>query len=1025
MDPSTPSPFINWNQPNLKDAWTRFSKHVELMFSGPLNGKSNTVKCSYLLIWVGEKGRDIFSTFVVPDSSENNPTEYLRLFKNHVEPSSNPIFERFKFHRRNQKEFETIEQYITDLKLIAQNCSYSQQDEMVRDQLIFGLKNDRLRERLLAESWSLTLDRAVLICRTFQETQAQLQTMHDEAKQTLKQEVDVVSRRVTDSRANKDCYFCGGPYSNEHRCPAKGKKNVRNVHDRLMVVEDCVATSEFFIDSIDSAAESSTIATIRLVEQNTCVNFKIDTGAEVNVLPSQIYSMLNPQPSTLHTFDILTSYCDGKLKVLGTCNLKLQRKDNQDPEVHKFYIVSTAKQPLLCKNSSVSLGLIKFLNEVTKKPDQTVDRILSEYEDVFQGIGKLEGKCHIYLKKNCQPTVQPPKRIPISMQDRFKAEFSRLETLGVIEKVSKPTEWVNSTVIVEKPDGSLRLCLDPRNLNKCIKRPHYPIPTFDDVAIKCANSKKFFKLDARHGYWSMELDDESANLTAFNTAFGRFRFRRYPFGLNCAQDDFQRKIEELFAELIDTAGLGLLIDNIVVHGATDKEHNSNLEKTLQVAREKGVRFNREKCIFGKTEIPYFGHILTSEGIKPDPNKNFAIRQMPKPKGPEELQSLLGMVNYLDKYIPNMSTLNHPLRTLLKEHRTDGSFQWTSEHNKAFANVKNSICENLKYFNPTSEDVVLKVDASQHGLGATLTCDGGICAFASRSLSSAEQKYSQIEKEALAIAFACKHFHQCVYGRPVKVLSDHKPLESILSRGISVAPPRLQRLMLQIQPYNLSVEHVPGTSIPVADALSRLPLPETDAEFERETEVFVHTLFKNVPMSDSRLLCIKSSTESDPELSSLTSTIITGWPETRSSCSEKIQKYWNTRHELSIANGIVLKGDKIVIPVTMRREILQQLHHSHMGMEKTKQRARSIVYWPGINRNIEEMISQCITCGRLQMQPWKHPLINTELPEYPWEQLHICIRYFPRQQDKVVSRHLETSFSREATSEKLKEDLLKA
>ncbi|KAK2704300.1 hypothetical protein QYM36_016632 [Artemia franciscana] len=278
----------------------------------------------------------------------------------------------------------------------------------------------------------------------------------------------------------------------------------------------------------------------------------------------------------------------------------------------------------------------------------------------------------------------------------------------------------------------------------------------------------------------MELDDESANLTAFNTAFGRFCFRRYPFGLNCAQDDFQRQMEEIFTELIETAGLGLLIDDIVVHGATDEEHDNNLEKTLQVAREKSARFNREKCIFGKTEIPYFGHILTSEGIKPDPNKILAIHQMPKPKGPEELQSLLGMVNYLGKYIPNLSTLNHPLRTLLKEHRTDDSFQWTSEHNKAFANVKNSICKNLKYFNPTSEDVILKVDALQHGLGATLTCDSGICAFASRLLSSAEQKYSQIEKEALAIAFACKHFHQCVYGQPVKVLSDHKPLKSILS-----------------------------------------------------------------------------------------------------------------------------------------------------------------------------------------------------------------------------------------------------
>ena len=534
------------------------------------------------------------------------------------------------------------------------------------------------------------------------------------------------------------------------------------------------------------------------------------------------------------------------------------------------------------------------------------------------------------------------------MQDRFKAELSHLETLGIIEKVSKPTEWVNSIVIVDKPDGSLRLCLDPRNLNKCIKRPHHPIPTFNDVAIKCANSKKFSKLDARHGYWSMELDNESANLTAFNTAFGRFHFWRYPFGLNCTQDNFQRKMEEIFAELIETAGLGLLIDNIVVHGATDKEHDSNLEKTLQVACKKDVCFNREKCIFGKTEIPYFGHILTLEGMKPDPNKILAICQMPKPKGPEELQLLLDMVNYLGKYIPNLSTLNHSLRTLLKEHRTDSSFQWTSEHDQAFANVKNSICKNLKYFNMTSEDVVLKVDLLQHGLGATLTCDGGICAFASRLLSSAKQKYSQIEKEALAIAFACKHFYQCVYRQPVKVLSNHKPLKSMLSQGICVVPPPLQHLMLQIQLYNLSVEHVPGTSIPVADVLSRLPLPETDAEFEQDTEVFVHTLFKNVLMSDSSLLCIKSSTKSDPKLSSLASTIITGWPETRSSCSDKIQKYWNTHYELLIANSIVLKGDKIVILATMCREILQQLHHSHMGMEKTKQQARSIVYWPGIN-----------------------------------------------------------------------------
>ena len=177
---------------------------------------------------------------------------------------------------------------------------------------------------------------------------------------------------------------------------------------------------------------------------------------------------------------------------------------------------------------------------------------------------------------------------------------------------------------------------------------HHPVPLFKDIAAKCEGAQKFFKVDARSGYWSMVLDDKSSELTTFNTVFGRYRWKRYPFGLVSAQDEYQKKMEEAF-EGID---IGLIIDNIAGMGATDEEHDRKLAEVLLRAKEKGMKFNRDKCIFDATSISYFGHILTEEGVKPDPNKTRAIRDMPAPKSKEELHTLLGMYNYLSQYIPN-------------------------------------------------------------------------------------------------------------------------------------------------------------------------------------------------------------------------------------------------------------------------------------------------------------------------------------------------------------------------------------
>ncbi|KAK2716205.1 hypothetical protein QYM36_010696 [Artemia franciscana] len=175
--------------------------------------------------------------------------------------------------------------------------------------------------------------------------------------------------------------------------------------------------------------------------------------------------------------------------------------------------------------------------------------MIDQFADVFEGIGQLSGVCKLKLKEGAVPTIQPPKRVPFASEKRLKAELDRLEQMKIIEKVTKPTDWVNSVVIVEKANGNLMICLDPVGLNKNLKRPHYPIPTFESIAQRCAGAKIFSKLDATNGFSSMMLDDETSDLTTFNTIYGRYISKRYPFVLNSAQDYFQRKMEETFENL--------------------------------------------------------------------------------------------------------------------------------------------------------------------------------------------------------------------------------------------------------------------------------------------------------------------------------------------------------------------------------------------------------------------------------------------------------------------------------------------
>ena len=254
----------------------------------------------------------------------------------------------------------------------------------------------------------------------------------------------------------------------------------------------------------------------------------------------------------------------------------------------------------------------------------------------------FECECKITLDPNVTPVVHPPRRVPVALRDALKHELDSLVKKEILSPVTYPTDWVNSCVCVTKPNGKISLCLDPKDLNSAIKRPHYVTPMLEDVLTRLNGAKYFSILDAHSGYWNIKLDVKSADLTTFNTTFGRYRFNRLPMGVKCAQDEFQRMVDETFGDIPNTVGI---TDDLIVFGCTEEEHDNALHNVLQRARERGPKFNEDKMILKSSEIPFFGHLIGKDGLRPDPAKVAAIQAM-QPDNLQSLQTFLSMVNYL-------------------------------------------------------------------------------------------------------------------------------------------------------------------------------------------------------------------------------------------------------------------------------------------------------------------------------------------------------------------------------------------
>ena len=266
------------------------------------------------------------------------------------------------------------------------------------------------------------------------------------------------------------------------------------------------------------------------------------------------------------------------------------------------------------------------------------------------------------MKPEIKPVITPPRKVPHSIKPELKEELQRMERLGIIERVDTPTDWVISMVVTEKANGKLRICLDSRSLNQIIKRHDHQIPTAQEIFSKIGNTKVFSQLDASSGYWQVPDDGETSNLLTFATPFRRYKFKRMPYGIHSASEVFQLEI----ADIIDGIENAEVSQNdIIIWGENQEQHDQTVRKVLNRNRANGLKFNKSKCVFSFPELTFLGHVISKDGIKVDPKKVEAISNMALPTSKVELQRLLGMINYLGMFIPNLSEVTYPRRILLE------------------------------------------------------------------------------------------------------------------------------------------------------------------------------------------------------------------------------------------------------------------------------------------------------------------------------------------------------------------------
>lgn len=670
----------------------------------------------------------------------------------------------------------------------------------MKSAIIQNCRSKHLRRFALRED-KLTLNTLLSEARALENSEQQAKGIEERlASTTIADETNYVSP----AGKSQQCRNCGLSWPHfESPCPAKGqtcrkckkanhyaqvcrssaqmpnqpfrKLGVERQYDNKHKPQKIQQVAPEDISSKSSSSEDEHLytcqesTTFKMPSTKVKINnahFKmvIDTGASINIIDQTTFALINKtKPISLQrTHTKLFAYgSTQQLPVLGKFETIIESKKRVT--VASIHVVKGNYGSLLSYQTAAELDLIKLnVNKVDQHPSSS-DEIAKKFPAIYNGIGKLKNfEVKLHIDETVPPVAQHARRIPFHLRKKVSAALKQLENQGIIEKVEGPTPWI-SPLVIPKNDGTVRLCVDMRMPNRAIQRERHPSPTVDDLIHAMNGAKVFSKLDLRSGYHQLSLAKESGYITTFATHKGLRRYTRLNFGTNSASELFQNVIHD---QIHDIPGVINISDDVIVYGKTQQDHDIALHAVCQRFAEVGLTLNQQKCQFSQNKLTFFGMVFSSEGISADPAKVSAIKNVSPPHSVKDVRSFLGMATYCAKFIPNFSDLSEPLRQLTTK---NAHFRWTRQEHSAFDNIKSALTSDtvMAYFDPTKQ-TELTTDASPWGLSAILSQktpsndDRRIVAYVSRCLSVVEKKYSQTEREALAIVWAMESRYMSIY-----------------------------------------------------------------------------------------------------------------------------------------------------------------------------------------------------------------------------------------------------------------------
>lgn len=662
---------------------------------------------------------------------------------------------------------------------------------------------------------------------------------------------------------------------------------------------------------------------------------------------------------------IVRAQFEAVLKVVGQ-----EENPLRSPRVETFMVCEGTTTSLMGRRTAEELKLLKVgpleIDQIEgrAKPFPTVPNFVVSFN----------------IDKNATGHADMALRIPLAYRKDQLAQLLDYEERDIIERVPPNTnpKFISAQFFVPKSNGTRRLVNDNKEVNKAITRVKHSMPTLEEFLPNMVGHDTFSIIDIKDAFLHLPLDDKSKDVTAFNTPKGLYRYKRLPFGITASPEIFQSYMDQHFKGL---PGVNVFMDDIIIGGKGREQCKERTGVVLQKVKEQNLTLGTSKCKYYVEKVEFLGMVLDKTGLHPTYNKIEALKCMNPPKKVSELRGYFGLLNFFHSFFGNLQEKTKTMRTLLKK---NADFLWTPAMQSEFDETRNMLSAKAtrKHFSDKAQTTII-TDASQHALGAIMTQPDEqgkerMVMCASRAVTPTEANYGQNALEALAVVWALEKWSFFTLGRRIIIKSDASALQFIYNHA-STSKREMTRarvFALKLSPFDFVLEQIAGLKNP-ADPLSRLSVPDSD-DWNETTEVF-HIQSADLKWKLSvGIDDVRQRTHSCKELQQVLKALVTKqW-------DKEIIPYKHFENEMANSDGLLIRGSRIVPPVQMREEILNDAHKLHPGIVTMKKFIRLRAWWPGMDADIEKLVKSCYSCIINAPPKRPLPLLVPYAAQHPWE-----------------------------------------